>query len=184
MPEPTDPARAGAGAPHAPDRGGRGLEARGPAGHGPDAHDPERLRRLEERLAAARARRVPPPRADEHYSQANVAWRMVIELVAGIGIGLGMGLGLDALLGTRPLMMVVFTLLGFAAGVRVMLRTAQEIGGAAGGGGTDRSDLGAEAPGDAWGRRARPDAPRDDAPRIASGAGRGMATTGGARDGA
>ena len=90
--------------------------------------NPERLLGLEERLAAARARRAPPPPREEHYSQANVAWRMVTELVAGIGLGLAIGLGLDALAGTRPLFLLVFTLLGFAAGVRVMLRTAEEIG--------------------------------------------------------
>ena len=89
-------------------------------------HD-ERMRRLEARLAEARARRAPPPRADEHYSRANVAWRMVTELVAGIGLGLAAGLGLDALLGTEPFLLVLFTLLGFTAGVRVMMRTAREI---------------------------------------------------------
>ena len=96
-------------------------------GAGPD---PERLRALEERLAEARARRAPPPPAhgEEHYSQASIAWRMVTELVAGIGLGLGLGLGLDAILGTRPVMLVAFTLLGFAAGVRVMMRTAEEVG--------------------------------------------------------
>ena len=93
----------------------------------PDGHDPERLRRLDARLAALRARQAPPPRADEHFSQANVAWRMVIELVAGLGIGFGIGIGLDALLGTRPVFLVAFTFLGFAAGIRVMLRTAQEV---------------------------------------------------------
>lgn len=96
--------------------------------HDPRESDDARLRDLEARLLAARARRMPPPRADEHYSRANVAWRMVTELVAGIGIGLGIGLGLDALMGTRPLMLVVFVLLGFAAGVRVMMRTAEEVG--------------------------------------------------------
>ena len=90
--------------------------------------DPERLIGLEQRLAAARARRAPAPRQEEHYSQANMAWRMVTELVAGIGLGVAIGLGLDALAGTRPLFLVAFTLLGFVAGVRVMLRTAQEIG--------------------------------------------------------
>ena len=99
-----------------------------PRGRGPDGLDRERMRLLEERLAAARARRAPAPRADEHYSRANVAWRMVTELVAGIGIGLGIGLALDAALGTRPWMLILFVLLGFAAGVRVMMRTAEEIG--------------------------------------------------------
>ncbi len=64
---------------------------------------------------------------EEHYSQAQMAWRMVVELVAGLGIGFGIGYGLDWLLGTTPWLMVVFTLLGFAAGVQTMIRSAREI---------------------------------------------------------
>ena len=58
---------------------------------------------------------------------AQHAWRMVIELVAGLGIGFGIGYGLDALFGSAPWLMVVFTMLGFAAGVKTMMRSAQEI---------------------------------------------------------
>nr|WP_216671097.1 AtpZ/AtpI family protein [Mangrovicoccus sp. HB161399] len=68
-----------------------------------------------------------PRRADDKYSQANMAWTMVTELVAGLGIGLGIGMGLDAIFGTRPWMLVLFTLLGFAAGVKTMMHTAQEV---------------------------------------------------------
>ena len=52
---------------------------------------------------------------------------MVIELVVGMVLGLAIGFGLDALFGTRPIFLVVFALLGFAAGVRTMLRTAEEV---------------------------------------------------------
>ena len=38
---------------------------------------------------------------------------------------LGLGWGLDSLLGTKPVFIVVFVLLGFAAGVRIMLRSAE-----------------------------------------------------------
>ena len=92
--------------------------------------DPEhqrRLERLEARLAAARKAQEPGPRVDEHYSQAHLAWRMVIELVAGLAIGFGIGYGLDVLFGTLPVFLVLFTLLGLAAGVKTMLRSAQEI---------------------------------------------------------
>ncbi|MEI2806482.1 AtpZ/AtpI family protein [Albidovulum sp.] len=89
--------------------------------------DPGRLKALEERIAAARKARAPKPRGDEHYSAASQGWRMVIELVAGLGIGFGIGYGLDVLLGTLPLFLVLFTLLGFVAGVKTMLRTAREI---------------------------------------------------------
>ena len=52
---------------------------------------------------------------------------MVIELVAGIVIGFFIGYGLDLLFGTLPIMLVIWTLLGFVAGVRTMMRTAQEV---------------------------------------------------------
>ena len=85
------------------------------------------LAELEAKIAAAKARQAPKPRADEHYSQAQLAWRMVIELVAGLGIGFGIGYGLDVLFGTLPIFMVLFTMLGLAAGVKTMLRSANEI---------------------------------------------------------
>src|SRR5690606_23196595 len=86
----------------------------------PDPGDDERLKALEERLAAAKGAQAPKPHVEEHYSQANLAWRMVIELVAGLGVGFGIGYGLDALLGTRPWLMVLFIFLGLAAGINVM----------------------------------------------------------------
>ena len=92
-----------------------------------DDDQKQRMAQLEEKLAAARKAREPKPRADEHYSLANQAWRMVIELVAGLGIGFGIGYGLDHLFGTLPIFMVLFIMLGLAAGVKTMLRTAQEI---------------------------------------------------------
>ena len=58
---------------------------------------------------------------------ANMAWRMVIELVAGIAIGFGTGFGLDWLFGTMPIFLILFIGLGFAAGIRTMMRTAEEV---------------------------------------------------------
>ena len=92
-----------------------------------DPDEKQRLEQLEERIAAAKQAQAPSPRQDEHYSQAQLAWRMVIELVSGLGIGFGMGYGLDYLFGTLPIFMVVFTFLGLAAGVKTMLRSAQEV---------------------------------------------------------
>lgn len=92
-----------------------------------EPRDEDRLKALDERLRAAKSAQAPRPHMEEHYSQAQLAWRMVIELVAGLGVGFGIGYGLDALLGTTPWLMVVFILLGFAAGVNVMLRTAREV---------------------------------------------------------
>ena len=86
-----------------------------------------RMKQLEERLGAVRKAQEPSPRKDEPHSQAQHAWRMVTELVAGLLIGFGIGYGLDRLLGTIPFFLVLFTLLGFAAGIKTMLRTANEL---------------------------------------------------------
>nr|WP_254899117.1 AtpZ/AtpI family protein [Thalassococcus arenae] len=83
---------------------------------------------LERKIEAAKtARDVTKAHQEEHYSQAQLAWRMVTEMVAGLGIGFGIGYGLDVLFGTTPFLMVLFTLLGIAAGINVMLRSAAEI---------------------------------------------------------
>ncbi|MDF1619158.1 AtpZ/AtpI family protein [Pseudothioclava nitratireducens] len=95
--------------------------------HPSDGPDPARLEALEKRLKEVKRSTEPAPRVDVQMDQANMAWRMVIEMVSGLGIGFGIGYGLDVLIGTQPWLMVLFTLLGLAAGVRVMLRTAEEM---------------------------------------------------------
>lgn len=92
-----------------------------------DPDQAERLARLEDRINQLKAKDAPAPHQDNHYSQAQHAWRMVIELVAGLLIGFGMGYGLDVLLGTMPLFLVIFTMLGLAAGIKTMMRSAAEI---------------------------------------------------------
>lgn len=91
--------------------------------------DNDGLKRLEERIAAVKktAEPKPKPRVEHQLGQASYAWRMVTELVAGLAIGFGIGYVLDAWCGTRPWFLVLFILLGFAAGVNVMLRTAKEM---------------------------------------------------------
>ncbi|MEL6768955.1 MAG: AtpZ/AtpI family protein [Pseudomonadota bacterium] len=79
------------------------------------------------RIARAKdARRPVRSRASGAMRGWELAFRMVIELVVGIAIGSAMGYGLDTLLGTLPVFLLVFGLLGFAAGVRVMMRSAEE----------------------------------------------------------
>lgn len=89
----------------------------------------DRLRALSEKLdthAGNKPEETPHQKKD--YALANQAWRMVVELVAGLGIGFAMGYGLDVFFGTLPIFLVVFTLLGFVAGVKTMMATAQELG--------------------------------------------------------
>jgi ATP synthase protein I len=90
--------------------------------------DRERLAALEKRIDQAKAATAPRRSAKEDtHRQAQLAWRMVIELVAGLLIGLGIGYGLDTLFGTMPVFLVIFILAGFAAGVKTMLQSAKEV---------------------------------------------------------
>ena len=95
------------------------------------APDPDRLTDLGKRLdeiqtkQAGRDKRPPP-------SQSGIAFRLATELVAGLVVGGGLGWGIDWLFGhfgirTRPAFMIVFLLLGIAAGIRNVMRAANEI---------------------------------------------------------
>lgn len=91
--------------------------------------DHDGLRRLERKLGERKgaAPQVRHDGSSGSWSQGEVAWRMVIEMVAGLLLGAAIGHGLDWLIGTGPILLVVFTLFGFAAGIRTMLGTAAEL---------------------------------------------------------
>lgn len=86
-----------------------------------------RMSALEDKIAALKGGEEHRPHQDEHYSQAQMAWRMVLELVTGLGIGFGIGYGLDQLFGSTPWLMIIFIFVGLAAGVKTMMRSAEEI---------------------------------------------------------
>ncbi len=92
-----------------------------------DGPDPERLSALEEKLEAKRKANAPQPVEEHHLSQAQAGWRMVTELVVGLLLGFGLGFGLDKAFGTLPIFLIIFSMLGFAGGVRAMMRSAEEI---------------------------------------------------------
>lgn len=102
--------------------------------------DAARLRELENRLS----RLTEKPEANmpmAGYDKAHVAWRMVTEIVTGILMGAGIGYGLDWLFGTLPVMLILFIMIGFVAGIKVMMRTAAELGRTSGPApGTDKRD--------------------------------------------
>ena len=92
-----------------------------------DQAEDDRLKALDARIAAAKAAVVGPRREQtDGHKQAQLAWRMVIELVAGLGIGFGIGYGLDTLFGTMPIFLVLFIFAGLAAGAKTMLQSARE----------------------------------------------------------
>ena len=92
---------------------------------GDDDQDPK-LRALDERLSQAR-KKVQGDGADEHVSPMGRAFRMGIDLVAGVGVGLLIGIKLDGWLDTSPIFLIVFLFLGFAAGIRNVVREANKM---------------------------------------------------------
>ncbi len=93
-----------------------------------DEPDPDRLRALEARLKQVKGEaKEADVSVGTGFSQGEVAWRMIIELVTGMVIGMGIGYGLDLLFGTPPVCLIIFALLGFAAGIKTMLRTADQM---------------------------------------------------------
>lgn len=89
--------------------------------------DPERLRALDARLSQVKGAKARPSGSGKDFSQGEQAWRMVIELVSGLLLGLAIGYGLDHVFGTMPIFLLVFVLLGFIAGIKTMLGTAQDM---------------------------------------------------------
>lgn len=91
--------------------------------------DPSRLKALEEKLKQAKEKEAPrQTETAKGFSQGEVAWRMVIELATGIMLGSAIGYGIDVLIGTLPVFLVIFSLFGFAAGIKTMLGSARELG--------------------------------------------------------
>ena len=85
------------------------------------------LKSLEEKIRAAKKAVEPEEPVQNKFSAAEVGWRMIIELTAGVFIGFGLGYGLDFLFGTKPFFILLLTLLGFAAGVKTMMKSAREL---------------------------------------------------------
>lgn len=92
-----------------------------------DGPDPERLKALEAKLDAAKTGGPVGPKHEDHLSGARQGWQMVSELVIGLLMGFGIGYGVDRFFDTLPVFLVIFTMLGFAGGVRAMMYSAAEI---------------------------------------------------------
>lgn len=85
-----------------------------------------RLQRLGERLASADrlSENASGPRDNARRSGFARGFQLSSELVGGVVVGAGIGWGLDHWLGMSPWGLIVFVLLGFAAGVLNLMRAA------------------------------------------------------------
>jgi ATP synthase protein I len=84
--------------------------------------------RLDKVKAEARAKRGPEPEDGRARSAAmGQAMKIAIELVVGIAVGGFIGKVLDDQFGTAPWFLIVFLMLGFAAGLLNIVRTARRL---------------------------------------------------------
>ena len=95
------------------------------------APNPDELRKLGQRLEEAQKRQVVGPKGPPP-TQLGIAGRFSTELVAALIVGGGLGWGIDWVFGhfghrTQPIFLLVFFVLGAAAGIRNVMRAAQEI---------------------------------------------------------
>jgi ATP synthase protein I len=105
-----------------------GTQGKGERKEPPDdeAQLSARLQRLGERLAnvSRPSGNGSGPRQTADVSGFARGFRLSTELVAGVLVGAGLGWLIDRWLGTTPWGLMVFLLLGFAAGVLNVMRAA------------------------------------------------------------
>jgi ATP synthase protein I len=94
-----------------------------------DGNDPgaKRLADLAERLKAVRGQGKDVRENDAPPSQLGIAMRLVSELVAAVLVGGGIGWALDRVLGTAPFLFIVMFMVGVAAGIMNVIRTARQL---------------------------------------------------------
>lgn len=106
-------------------RGTGGAEGSRPS----EAELSARLERLNASLGQVRSKaEAPAEKAPDTSSRSGVAlaFRLGAEFVSGVLVGSLIGYGLDHLFSITPWGLIVFTLVGFAAGVLNMLRASGE----------------------------------------------------------
>ena len=90
------------------------------------APEPEDLRELGRKLDEARSETTPIS-GDAPPGALGIAFRFSTELVVAVGVGAGLGWVLDHFLHTAPIFLVVMFVLGAAAGIRNVMRAANEL---------------------------------------------------------
>ncbi len=97
-----------------------------------DSAGTERLNRLKSGLQDAQTRqestRIWRQVEEPPGTSLGLALRVGVELVSALAVGFGIGWLLDYWLGTRPWLMLVFCLLGGAAGILNVYRVARGFG--------------------------------------------------------
>lgn len=93
----------------------------------PSRNKRDRLEALEKKLSASRQRHQPENAGRAHANTLGLAWRMTIEMLAGIGVGGFIGWWMDKVLGTEPIFLLLMLVLGMGAGLMNSVRTVAEM---------------------------------------------------------
>jgi ATP synthase protein I len=102
-----------------------------------DDPDKDILDELGTRLEGARNDHIDPSKVKNNHGLQNgnalgLAFRVGVELISAVAVGTAIGWGLDYWLDTRPWFMLVFIIVGGAAGIINVYRMASGFGYAAG----------------------------------------------------
>jgi len=92
-----------------------------------DDPDVRRLSEIEQRLRKAREMRAEVRQVEAPNSKLGIAFRLVTELMAAVIVGGAIGWGLDRVLGTGPFLFIVMFMVGVAAGIFNVVRSAQRM---------------------------------------------------------
>jgi ATP synthase protein I len=99
-----------------------------------ERNEPDELEQRRRKLEDALAARSASSKADEGNAKQNNdsggfgnAFKLSGEFIGGVVVGVGLGWFFDRLFGTSPWGLIIFLLLGFAAGVLNVLRAAGRV---------------------------------------------------------
>lgn len=89
-------------------------------------NDPSSFKDFDARLKKVRDGNTPQRKKGPPHP-LGIAFRVTVELAAGLAVGVAIGYFLDQWLGTRPWLMILFLFLGMGAGVRNVQRAARDL---------------------------------------------------------
>lgn len=90
-----------------------------------ESDERKRLDDLDARLRVAREAHAPEATRESGHREMGVAYRVLVELIAGLVVGGVGGWWLDKWLDTQPAFLIILLLLGFAGGGRNAWRAIQ-----------------------------------------------------------
>ncbi|PLX35751.1 MAG: hypothetical protein C0605_08495 [Hyphomicrobiales bacterium] len=86
-----------------------------------------RLDALDDRLDRLDTQKQAPQPDAKRGTAIGIAFRLVTELVAGLAVGAFLGYWIDRILGTTPVFLLIFFILGAAAGILNVFRAARQM---------------------------------------------------------